>query len=112
MKQSLANPRLFVYKGEALSADNIKFCVTDHWNNEYAFGSGETRDVDLAVTAGQTVSPIYGGQGDNRYAMFTVPAGAVNYIEVYVGPETADESEYALNKVFAREGSYVIFDQR
>lgn len=112
LKQSLANPRLFVYKGEALSADNIKFCVTDHWNNEYAFGSGETRDVDLAVTAGQTVSPIYGGQGDNRYAMFTVPAGAVNYIEVYVGPETADESEYALNKVFAREGSYVIFDQR
>ena len=112
LTQSLANPRLFVYKGEALKKDNIKFCVTDHWNNEYAFGSGPDRDKDLVVTAGQPVSPIYGGQGNNRYAMFSLPDGVINYIEVYVGPESADESEYALSKVFEREGSYVIFDQR
>ena len=112
LTQSLANPRLFVYKGEALKKDNIKFCVTDHWNNEYAFGSGPDRDKDLAVTAGQTVSPIYGGQGNNRYAMFSLPDGVINYIEVYVGPESADESDYALSKVFERAGSYVIFDQR
>ena len=101
-----------MYKGEALKKDNIKFCVTDHWNNEYAFGSGPERDKDLVVTAGQTVSPIYGGQGNNRYAMFSLPDGVINYIEVYVGPESADESEYALSKVFEREGSYVLFDQR
>lgn len=112
LTQSLANPRLFVYKGEALKKDNVKFCVTDHWNNEYAFGSGPDRDKDLAVTAGQTVSPIYGGQGNNRYAMFSLPDGVINYIEVYVGPESADESDYALSKVFERAGSYVIFDQR
>ena len=112
LTQSLANPRLFVYKGEALKKDNIKFCVTDHWNNEYAFGSGPDRDKDLAVTAGQTVSPIYGGQGNNRYAMFSLPDGVINYIEVYVGPDSADESDYALSKVFERAGSYVIFDQR
>lgn len=112
LTQSLANPRLFVYKGEALKKDNIKFCVTDHWNNEYAFGSGPDRDKDLAVTAGQTVSPIYGGQGNNRYAMFSLPDGVINYIEVYVGPESADESDYALSKVFERAGSYVLFDQR
>ena len=112
LTQSLANPRLFVYKGEALKKDNIKFCVTDHWNNEYAFGSGPDRDKDLAVTAGQTVSPIYGGPGNNRYAMFSLPDGVINYIEVYVGPESADESDYALSKVFERAGSYVIFDQR
>lgn len=112
LTQSLANPRLFVYKGEALKKDNIKFCVTDHWNNEYAFGSGPDRDKDLAVTAGETVSPIYGGQGNNRYAMFSLPDGVINYIEVYVGPESAGESDYALSKVFERAGSYVIFDQR
>ena len=44
--------------------------------------------------------------------MFSLPDGVINYIEVYVGPESADESEYALSKVFEREGSYVLFDQR
>lgn len=111
LKQSLANPRLFVYKGEGLKEDNIKFCATDNWNNEYAFGSGAERDKDLIVTSGQTVSPIYGGQGNNRYAMFSIPEG-VNYIEVYVGPATSDEHENGLSKVFELEGSYVLFEQR
>ena len=110
LKQSLANPRLFVYKGEALQADDIKFSVTDNWNNEYAFGSGNVAG-NLSVSAGQTVSPIYGGQGDNREARFSVPAG-INYIEIYVGPESTDENENALRKCWGFEGSYVLFDQR
>lgn len=111
LTQSLANPRMFVYKGEALQADKIKFCATNHWNNEYAFGSGSTRDMQADVTFGQKYQPLYGGQGDNRYAWFNMPEGT-NYIEVYIGSEQYDESENALSKWWAFEDSYVIFDQR
>lgn len=111
LTQSLANPRMFVYKGEALQADKIKFCATNHWNNEYAFGSGSTRDMQVDVTFGQKYQPLYGGQGDNRYAWFNMPEGT-NYIEVYIGSEQYDETENALSKWWAFEDSYVIFDQR
>ena len=111
LTQSLANPRLFVYKGEDLQADQVKFCATDNWNNEYAFGSGNVRDMKVDVTFGQKYQPIYGGQGDNRYAWFNMPAGT-NYIEVYIGSEQYDEHENALSKSWAFEDSYVIFDQK
>ena len=102
---------MFVYKGEALQADKIKFCATNHWNNEYAFGSGSTRDMQADVTSARSISRLYGGQGDNRYAWFNMPEGT-NYIEVYIGSEQYDESENALSKWWAFEDSYVIFDQR
>ena len=111
LTQSLANPRLFVYKGEALQADNIKFCATDNWNNEYAFGANDTKDSKTDVTFGQKYSPLYGGQGNNRYAWFNMPEGT-NYIEVYIGSEQYDEHENALSKSWAFEDSYVIFDQK
>ena len=62
LTQSLANPRLFVYKGEALQADNVKFCATNNWNNEYAFGANDTKDSKTDVTLGQKYSPLYGGR--------------------------------------------------
>ena len=111
LTQSLANPRMFVYKGEALQADKVKFCATNHWNNEYAFGSGETRDMQADVTFGQKYQPIYGGQGNNRYAWFNMPTGT-NYIEVYIGSEQYDETGNALSQAIPFEDSYVIFDQR
>ncbi|MGM9768965.1 MAG: SusE domain-containing protein [Candidatus Cryptobacteroides sp.] len=111
LEQSLANPRLFIYKGETLKADKIKFLVSDNWNNEYAFGSGQTRDYIASPVLGAKNSPLYGGQGDNRYAWFNIPADT-NYIEVYIGDESTDEHENALSKNFSFEGSYVIFDKR
>ena len=111
LTQSLANPRLFVYKGEALQADKVKFCATNHWNNEYAFGSSSTRDTQVDVTFGQKFQPIYGGQGNNRYAWFNMPEGT-NYIEVYIGSEQYDEEGNALSQCWGFEDSYVIFDQK
>ncbi|MGM9787104.1 MAG: SusE domain-containing protein [Candidatus Cryptobacteroides sp.] len=111
LEQSLANPRLFIYKGETLKADKIKFLVSDNWNNEYAFGSGDTRDYVASPVLGAKNSPLYGGQGNNRYAWFNIPADT-NYIEVYIGDESTDEHENALSKIFSFEGSYVIFDKR
>lgn len=110
LTQSLANPRLFIYKGEALETDNIKFLATNHWNNEYAFGASDEAG-EFTVETGVKMTPIYGGQGNNRNARFIMPAGT-NYIEVYIGSEQYDESENALGKCWGFEDSYVIFDQR
>lgn len=111
LTQSLANPRLFIYKGETLKSDKIKFLASDNWNNEYAFGSGETRDMIASPTIGQVYTPLYGGQGNNRYAWFQIPDGT-NYIEVFVGDESSDENAHALGKIFRIEGSYVKFETR
>ena len=116
LEQSLADPRLFVYRGAELKANEpVKFCVTDNWNNEYAFGAGSTgssgNNVSVAVTPGEKTQPLYGGQGNNRYTFFVIPSGT-NYIELYVGPESSDESGNALSQVYAIEGSYVLFDKR
>ncbi|MGM9735731.1 MAG: SusE domain-containing protein [Candidatus Cryptobacteroides sp.] len=111
LTQSLANPRLFIYKGETLKTDKIKFLVSDNWNNEYAFGSGDTRDYVMSPTLGSMNTPLYAGQGNNRYAWFNIPADT-NYIEVYIGDESTDEHENALSKIYVIEGSYVIFDKR
>lgn len=112
--QSLANPRLFVYKGTVLPRNknkSLKILATDNWNNEYAFGSGDTKDKYLDTILGEKTAPIYGGQGNNRYAWFVIPEGT-NYVEVYIGDESTDESENALSNVYEVEGSYVIFDKR
>ena len=111
LEQSLANPRLFVYKGETLKDDKIKFLASDNWNNEYAFGSGSTRDMIAKPAIGDTYTPLYGGQGNNRYAWFQIPAGT-NYIEVYIGAPEADENEHALGKIFELAGSYVKFETK
>ena len=111
LEQSLANPRLFVYKGETLKDDKIKFLASDNWNNEYVFGSGSTRDMIAKPAIGDTYTPLYGGQGNNRYAWFQIPAGT-NYIEVYIGAPEADENEHALGKFFELSGSYVKFETR
>ena len=110
---SLADPRLFVYKGSTLAAgENLKFIVTDVWNNEYAYGSSDAGgDFLLDVALGEKVTPIYGGQGNNRYSFFKIPENT-NYVEVYIGGPETDENENALSKCWAFEGSYVLFDQR
>lgn len=115
MHQSLANPRLFVYKGATLPNKNgakVKFLTTNHHNNEYAFGSSVAKNANVTVeNFGVTTTPLYAGQGDNRYSRFVFPVGT-NYVEVYIGDESTDESENALSKVYEVEGSYVIFDKR
>lgn len=118
LTQSLANPRLFVYKGAALkSGENLKFLVSDSRNNVYAFGAGDTgasgNDVMVNVEKGQKFTPIYGGQGNNRYTYFVIPEDT-NYIELYVGSESTDEpvGENALNHAYVFADSYVLFDQR
>ena len=115
LTQSLANPRIFVYKGDALRQDNIKFLVSDNWNNEYAFGAGDSgernNDEHIPVTVGEKITPIYGGQGNNRYTYFTMPEGT-NYIEVYIGDSSTDESENGLNHAWAFDGSYALFEIR
>lgn len=109
---SLANPRLFIYKGSTLKAgENLKFIVSDVWNNEYAYGSSDVRDFLLDVALGEKVTPIYGGQSNNRYSYFKIPENT-NYVEVYIGGPETDENENALSKCWGFEGSYVLFDQR
>ena len=118
LTQSLANPRLFVYKGSTLKAgENLKFLVSDARNNVYAFGAGDTgsngSDMYVNVEIGTKFEPIYGGQGNNRYTYFVIPENT-NYIELYVGEDLQQELEdgNALNHAYALPDSYVLFDQR
>lgn len=98
LKQSLANPNVFVYYGEVLprntSTDDwskatgvgaLNFLVSSIENNVYAFGS--TADAKrnskrgyLPVTAGETMT-LVAGQSDNRYAYFCVPENC-NFVVV------------------------------
>lgn len=104
--QSLANPNVFVYKGDVLpresvidgnnqSGDNkgkpiqgyVKFLVSSIENNVYAYGS--TADAKRNHHSGY-ISPTLGeksglvrGQGDNRYAFFIIPEGC-NYVCVNI----------------------------
>lgn len=90
LKQSLANPYVFVYHGDPLprssSTDDwskatgtgaLNFLVSNIENNVYAFGS--TIDAKrnshrgyLPVTLGEEMQ-LVPGQSDNRYAYFCVP---------------------------------------
>lgn len=98
MQQSLANPYVFVYHGDALprssSTDDwskatatgaLNFLVSSIENNVYAFGS--TADAKrnskrgyLPVTLGEEMQ-LVAGQSDNRYAYFCVPENC-NYVVV------------------------------
>lgn len=109
LKQSLANPYVFVYYGEELPRKSgnynsknsvtgatsgpawLTFLVSNIQNNVYAYGSmaaakrnSYTGTVEPALG---DVSEIRGGQGDNRYAYFVIPEGA-NYVEVNIDAMT------------------------
>ncbi len=97
LKQSLANPNIFVYSGEALPRSSqkdergntiqasIKFTVDYHNNNVYAYGStadAKRNDHNGYITVSDnTPQRLVAGQGDNRYAYFILPEGC-NYIVV------------------------------
>lgn len=90
MKQSLANPNVFVYQGDALprstSTDDwskatgigaLNFLVSSIENNVYAFGSTaeakrNSKRGYLSVNLNETYQLVK-GQSDNRYAYFCVP---------------------------------------
>ena len=97
LKQSLANPFVFVYSGSELPRStakdergndveaSVKFTVDNMNNNVYAYGStasAKRNDHNGYVKAGlgQKLEMVP-GQGDNRYAYFVIPEGC-NYIEV------------------------------
>lgn len=96
LKQSLANPNIFVYKGAILPRETaaiggdtpkgaVKFCVSNHNNNVYAYGS--TADAKRNDHNGfieiKNNSPqgLVAGQSDNRYAFFLLPENC-NFIKV------------------------------
>ena len=103
LKQSVANPNVFVYKGSVLprntaNDDNqqddtskkpqsaiVNFKVCGYHNNVYCYGSSAAASrnhysgyVDAALNKAET---IVGGQSDNRYAYFRIPEGC-NYVEI------------------------------
>lgn len=98
LKQSLANPNVFVYHGDAIprstSTDDwskataqgaLNFLVSNIENNVYAFGS--TADAKrnskrgyLPVVLGEQMT-LVAGQSDNRYAYFCVPENC-NFVVV------------------------------
>ncbi|NDV79173.1 SusE domain-containing protein [Dysgonomonas sp. 511] len=81
---SLANPYIFVYKGDVLPREKesggVKFCITNKMSNVYAFSSASTRGVFLDVVHGGSYT-LYEGQLDNRYSYFRIPENT-NYIMV------------------------------
>ncbi|MCM1452149.1 MAG: SusE domain-containing protein [Clostridium sp.] len=98
LTQSLANPKVFAYKGTALPretgndannknaavAATVKFMVSNIENNVYCYGAAGTdakrndHSTYTPATLGSPM-PILGGQGDNRYAYFVIPEGC-NYV--------------------------------
>ncbi len=98
LTQSLANPYVFVYHGDALprssSVDDwskvtatgaLNFLVSNIENNVYAFGSTaeakrNSKRGYLPVTLGEEMQ-LVAGQSDNRYAYFCVPENC-NYVVV------------------------------
>ena len=129
LKQSLANPYIFVYKGDALPRKSgnynsknsvtgatsgpawLTFLVSSIENNVYAFGStadakrnDHTGTVEPAL--GETVDGI-GGQGDHRYSYFVIPEGC-NFVIVDIS-EMSDEVSPANNTAV---NAKVTFDKR
>ncbi|MBD5233338.1 MAG: DUF5116 domain-containing protein [Bacteroidales bacterium] len=98
LKQSLANPYVFVYKGDKLprssSTDSwtqntlvaaMNFLVSNIENNVYAFGSTadakrNSKRATVDVSLGQELQ-LVAGQGDNRYAYFSIPENC-NFVVV------------------------------
>ncbi|MBP3482936.1 MAG: SusE domain-containing protein [Alistipes sp.] len=98
LKQSLANPNIFIYKGSVLprntatdsndkkaQAAGVNFKVSNIENNVYSYGS--TADAVRNDHSGYTDAVIGNketlteGQSHNRYAYFRIPENC-NYVEV------------------------------
>ncbi|MFV0506533.1 MAG: SusE domain-containing protein [Bacteroidales bacterium] len=86
LKQSLANPKVFVYSGAPLPVGNgeVVFKANPYHNSVYSFGADpEDRNVKVTVEQGQSY-PIYPGNGAaSRFAAFVMTSSA-NYIMVDV----------------------------
>lgn len=99
LTQSLANPNVFVYRGDMLPRDTmssesynkdpqpggVKFLVSNIENNVYAYGSTAEAKRNSKVgyispAIGETAT-LVAGQGDNRYAYFCIPANC-NFVVV------------------------------
>jgi hypothetical protein len=97
LKQSVANPYVFVYSGEELPrgtanderansvTGSVKFTVDNTNNNVYAYGSTASAKRNdhngyISPALGET-SSLVAGQSDNRYAYFIIPEGC-NYVVV------------------------------
>ena len=99
LTQSLANPNIFVYRGDMLPRDTmssesynkdpqpggVKFLVSNIENNVYAYGSTAEAKRNSKVgyispAIGETAT-LVAGQGDNRYAYFCIPANC-NFVVV------------------------------
>lgn len=101
--QSLANPKVFVYKGDVLPRNErtddhgqtyrgwVNFSTLRYANNGWFFGStADAKRNDhngyTEVTAGK-VEKVVGDQADNRYAYFLIPEGC-NYVVVDIENNT------------------------
>lgn len=100
---SIADPCVFVYKGDALPRSSqkdergntvqasVKFTVDNTNNNVYAFGSSadaKRNDHNGYITAKLgTEEKIVAGQRDNRYAYFIIPEGC-NFVVVNIRNNT------------------------
>lgn len=103
LHQSVADPCVFVYKGEELPRKSgndgmkviqatVNFKVDNMNNNVYAFGS--SADAKRGKYNGYTTAvlgkeeKIVAGQSDNRYAFFIIPEGC-NFVVVNIDKNTA-----------------------
>lgn len=102
LRQSVADPCVFVYKGDELPRKSgndgmnviqatVNFKVDNMNNNVYAFGS--TADAVRGKYNGYTTAvlgkedKIVAGQGNNRYAFFIIPEGC-NFVVVNIEKNT------------------------
>ena len=102
LHQSVADPCVFVYKGEELPRKSgndgmkviqatVNFKVDNMNNNVYAFGStasakrGSYNGYTTAVLGKE--EKIVAGQSDNRYAFFIIPEGC-NFVVVNIDKNT------------------------
>lgn len=95
LKRSLANPHIFVYKGDALPRKSvvenvgsitgaIKFCVSNMHNNVYAYGATATATSgkwEVVSVTNNTPLNVFEGQLGNRYSYFLIPENT-NYVMV------------------------------
>jgi hypothetical protein len=97
LKQSLANPMVFVYQGDVLprgtgndergnaQTGSLRFAVSAINNNVYAFGStasAKRNQYNGYVTVTDNAPQgLVAGQSDNRYAYFLIPEN-VNFVVV------------------------------
>lgn len=91
LNQSLANPYIFVYKGDVLPRKQangaMKFCVSNIASNVYAYGStlegGTSSSEKYQTVTSNAPLTIAEGQKANRYAYFCIPENT-NYVVVNI----------------------------